>query len=176
MSPNIHFTEDGESQECTTEPCPPHPADHESVRIVGPVHVEYSDEDNARWAAAAAETREQFRNFGNSIREVGFAAVNLTPMFSDIYDAIAALGPWTRPPRSSKAARARAKAAKLRQRRAAQAAPRPWGTDWRETAPMLRKSIGSIVREGVPCHAVPCIPVTTVRLSMGPIAFVGADQ
>lgn len=152
------------------------PTEPEPMRIVGPVEALRAAVAARQSGEYAARAGEQLQYFADGIRAVGTAAINIAPAFGDIYDAIAALGSWTRPPRSSKAARARAKAAKLRQRRAAQAAPRPWGTDWRETAPMLRKSIGSIVRDGVPCHAIPCIPVTTVRLSMGPIAFVGADQ
>jgi hypothetical protein len=146
------------------------------VPLAGPVKVTYTAEDNIKRLSDAVAARQQMRDFTTAIREVGTTFDNLGPAFASIYDAINALGPAIRPPRSNKAARARAKAAKLRQRRAAMAAPRPWGTDWRETASMLRKSIASIARDGVPCHAVPCIPVTTVRLPRGPIAFVGADQ
>lgn len=154
--PNIHFTDDGESQECTTEPCPPHPADSRPPLGMG-------GEWGPMWHGE--RLHEHMHNLSGALAAVGYATVNITPAFSDIYDAINALGPWN-PPRSNKAERARAKAAKLRQRRAAKAAPRPWGTDWRDTAPMLRKSIASIARDGVPCHAVPCLPVVTARLDM----------
>lgn len=149
------------------------PARTECARAANAIHTPAHD---AQFAECAARAGEKLHDLGGALAAVGYATINITPAFSEIFDALEALGSWTRPPRSSKAARARAKAAKLRQRRAAQAAPRPRGTDWRETAPMLRQSIGSIARDGVPCHAIPCIPVTTVRAAMGPIAFVGADQ
>lgn len=186
MSPNIHFTEDGENQECTTEPCPPHPTDHGTVSfwpidddgiptappithpLAGP--VEYQFEDGEEWGP---------RHWGNKlaeltdgIRAVGTAAINIVPAFGDIYDAIAALMPPP-PPRVGKAARARAKRAKLRQRRSARELyrGRP-GVDWRESAPMLRMSIASIARDGVPCSPVPCPPLTTMRMDFGPIAVI----
>lgn len=154
----------------------PDPTEPEPMRIVGPVEAIHTPAHDAQFAEYAARAGEQLRHFTDGIRAVGTAAINVTPAFSDIFDAIAFIGTGRRRSRSRKAERALAKAAKLRQRRAAQAAPRPWGTDWRETAPMLRKSIGSIVRDGVPCHAIPCIPVTTARLRMEVITTTGADQ
>lgn len=150
--PNLHFTDDGESQECTSEPCPPHPNDVHLDRFYG-----------------------HMNDVSGALAAVGYATVNITPAFASIYDALNALGPAIRPPRSNKAARARAKAAKLRQRRAAMAAPRPWGTDWRATASMLRMSIASIARDGVPCHAVPCPPMIDIRPNLTVLIDAGAD-
>jgi hypothetical protein len=142
-----------------------------TYELAGPVEVIYEDrEEDGYWGDIGALTARYNAAFGpvtDAFAAVGTALVDaLQPAFADIYDAIEAMMPPPRPRRSGKAARARAKRAKLRQRRAARElyAGRP-GVDWREAAPMLRKSIASIAREGVPCMPVPCVPFTTTRIA-----------
>lgn len=135
--------------------------------LAGPIEVVYDDV----WEQQRAErAREQLADITTAFQSVGQAITTaLAPAFANIYDAMKALMP-PRPRRSAKAERARAKRAKLYQRRTARDlyAGCP-GVDWREAAPMLRKSIASIAREGVPCHVEPCVPFTTARLAIEPI-------
>lgn len=118
----------------------------------------------------------QMSDLSGALAAVGYATINATPAFADLFDALTSIGTGGRRCRSRKAERARAKAAKLAQRRAARALPRAVGDDWREAAPMLRMSIGAIVREGVPCAPVPCPPYKYTRMAADAIAVLTEEE
>lgn len=142
------------------------------VTLAAPVEVTYADDGH--WVAAAARARDGIGSLSDSLRSVGIALANVD--FGPLYDFINSIGAPYRTPRAGKAARARAKRAKLHQRRAARAQyGRAPGVDWRAAAPLLRKSIASIARDGVPCSPVPCPPFTTSRMRIEPIT-IGGDE
>jgi hypothetical protein len=119
----------------------------------------------------------QMSDLSGALAAVGYATINnITPAFADLFDALAFIGTGTRRRRSRKAERASAKRAKLAQRRAARVLPREPGDDWREAAPMLRMSIGAIVREGVPCAPVPCPPYKYTRMAADAIAVLTEED